>query len=241
MDTEDSLIEESENKHRFNFKEIFNIRHLLIFFLVFFFLNLIYIDILLIQGLNKQTIVQRFENITSQTPAVQNLPTPNPNLCPQSCVTQINDALASNKTAVLTPAPQKTAAPVQINNTSQQIKEYYVPFGSGSGNYSDWQNVPGLQASVDSSAYGNIKSVVLEASLHIPTGNETASVRLYDVTQNHPVWNSQIDFNGNTNSVALVSPNISLDGGNNVYAVQVKTQLQYNAVLDQSRLHITTQ
>ncbi len=240
MDTEGSLIEESENKRRFNFKEILNIRHLLIFFLVFFFLNLIYIDILLIQGLNKQTIVQRFENITSQTPA-KPISTPDSNVCPQSCISQINSLINSNRTAVITPTPQASIIPIQQTGNSSVAKEYYIPFGSGSGSSPDWQNVPGLQASVDSSAYSGIKSVVFEASLHIPTGNETASVRLYDVTQNHPVWNSQIDFNGNSNSVFLSSPNVSLDSGNNVYAVQLKTQLQSNAVLDQSRLHITTQ
>ena len=194
------------------------------------------------QGLNNQTIVQRFENITNQTPP-QISATPDPNVCSQGCISQINNAISANKTQVITSTPKPTPAPVQQGNSVQasQVKEYYVPFGSGSGSSSDWQNVPGLQASVDSSAYTGIKSVVFEASLHIPTGNETASVRLYDVTQNHPVWNSEIDFNGNTNSVFLASPSISLDAGNNVYAVQLKTQLQYNAVLDQSRIHITTQ
>lgn len=233
------LIEEKDSRWKFKNP---GIKGLLIFFLVFIFINLIYIDLLLIQGLNKQTIVQKFESIASSQTTPQPLATQNPDVCPQGCLTQITNAINSSKTAVVTPSPIVTPAPSQNTNTAfSQIKEYYVPFGSGSGSYSDWTNVPGLQASVDSSAYGTIKSVVFEASLHIPTGNETASVRLYDVTQGHPVWNSEIDFNGNTNSVFLASPNINLDAGNNVYAVQMKTQLQYNAVLDQSRIHITTQ
>ena len=237
MDAEEPLIEELDRKQRF--KGFFNLKNLLIFLLVFLFLNVIYIDMILTKGLNNQTIIQRFESVSSNTPPAV---TPNPNICPQSCISQINTAISSYKPVVITPLPQPTSAPAsQANNSTSQIKEYYVPFGSGSGDSSDWQNVPGLQASVDSSAYGSIKSVVFEASLHIPTGNETASVRLYDATQNHPVWNSQIDFNGNTNSVFLASPNISLDSGNNIYDVQIKTQLQYTAILDQSRLHITTQ
>lgn len=233
------LIEEKDSRWKFKNP---GIKGLLIFFLVFIFLNIIYIDILLVQGLKNQTIVQKFESITNQTPT-QISATPDPNVCSQGCISQINNAINSNKTQVITQTPKPTSAPVQSGVTTQtsSVKEYYVPFGSGSGNSSDWQNVPGLQASIDSSAYGSIKSVVFEASLHIPTGNETASVRLYNVTGNHPVWNSEIDFNGNTNSVFLASPNINLDSGNNVYAVQLKTQLQYNAVLDQSRIHITTQ
>ena len=237
MDTEEPLIEELDRKQRL--KGFFNLKNLLIFLLVFLCLNVIYIDMILTKGLNNQTIIQRFESVSSNTPPAA---TPNPNICPQSCISQINTAISSYKPVVITPLPQPTNVPIpQANSNTSQIKEYYVPFGSGSGNSSGWQNVPGLQASVDSSAYGSIKSVVFEASLHIPTGNETASVRLYDATQNHPVWNSQIDFNGNTNSVFLASPNISLDSGNNIYEVQIKTQLQYTAILDQSRLHITTQ
>jgi hypothetical protein len=229
-----------EEKKTFNLKSLLSVKKILGLFLVLLFLNTIYIDILIIQGLGgKQTIVQRFESITNQAPTV--LATPNSNICPQSCVTQINQALASNKPVVLSPTatPISTVSPLSQTTTSS-VKEYYVPFGSGSGSSSDWQDVPGLSAGVDSSAYGNIKSVVFEASLHIPTGNETAGVRLYNATDNHPVWNSELDFNGNSNSVLLVSSNLTLDSGNKVYKVQIKTQLQYQAILDQSRLHLTS-
>ena len=98
----------------------------------------------------------------------------------------------------------------------------------------------GLQASIDSNGYNSIKSVVFEVSLHVPTGNETASVRLYNSTDNHPVWNSELTFNGNSSSVFMSSSPISLDSGNKLYKVQIKTQLQYPAIVDQSRVHITT-
>lgn len=239
MDDEE-LLEIESSKNRFDFKNVITVKRLVILFFTFLFLNVIYIDIFLIQGTNKQTIIQRFESITNQV-SDKTAVTPNPNVCPQSCVSQINQALASNKPVVLTP----TATPVPSNNPIQQTavsqaKEYYVPFGSGSGSSTDWQDVPGLSASVNSNFYGNIKNVTFEASLHIPTGNETASVRLYNATDGHPVWNSEVDFNGNTNSVLLVSPPVNLDSGNKLYKVQIKTQLQFSAVLDQSRLHITS-
>jgi len=242
MDEDNQLIEKMDSSNKKDvFKKLISAKNLAKIFFFLLFLNLIYLDILLIQGVgDKQTIIQRFENITNQV-VDKTVATPNPNICPQSCVSQINQALGSNKPVVLSP----TATPVPSKNpTSQtvvsQAKEYYVPFGSGSGSSVDWQDVPGLSASVDSNSYGSIKNVAFEASLHIPTGNETASVRLYNATDNHPVWNSEVDFNGNTNSLLLISPSISLDSGNKLYKVQIKTQLQFQAILDQSRLHIIT-
>lgn len=229
-------IEQSEKK--FNITRFFSVRSLVILFFVFLFLNVIYIDILLVQG-SKPTIVQKFTNIINPTPSAENKTTVSPDVCPQSCLSEIRQAAVSNKPNAATPTLSPTALPLQ-NTNSSQTKEYYIPFGSGSGSSSDWQDVPGLQASIDSNSYGSIKSVVFEASLHIPTGNETASVRLYNSTDSHPVWNSQVDFTGSAQSVLKTSQLISLDPGNKLYKVQIKTQLQFTAILDQSRLHITT-
>lgn len=240
MEDEKFLPEEIESSERkFNITRFFSVRSLAILFFVFLFLNVIYIDVLLVQGSNKQTIVQKFTNIINQIPSAESKATVSPDTCPQSCLAEIRQAAVSNKPNAVTPTLSPTALPLQ-NTNSSQTKEYYVPFGSGSGSSADWQDVSGLQASIDSNSYGSIKSVVFEASLHIPTGNETVNVRLYNSTDSHPVWNSQVDFNGNTNSILLISPNISLDSGNKLYKVQMKTQLQFQAILDQSRLHITT-
>lgn len=239
---EEDLLTIEEEKKNFNFRSIFTFKKILTLFFALLFLNVIYLDILLLSGAGgKQTIIQRFESITSQVPPSQNKQTQNADVCPQSCVSQINQIAASSKTAVITPTATPTPVTSSTPTVSSQPKEYYVPFGSGSGSSSDWQDVAGLQANVDSASYGIIKSVKFEASLHIPTGNETATVRLYNATDNHPVWNSELNFNGNTASVLLTSSAINLDSGNKVYKVQMKTQLQYSAVLDQSRLHITTQ
>ncbi len=239
----DENLMEIESSEKNNFKRFLSVRRLAILFLAFLFLNVIYIDALLIQGLGKQTIVQRFTNIINQTAPKQEKAATSADICPQSCVSEIQQAIILTKpsSSVL-----PSATPASVSNSSSQstgssqAKEYYVPFGSGSGSSADWQDVAGLQANVDSNSYGSIKNVVFEASLHIPTGNETASVRLYNATDNHPVWNSEVSFNGNTNSVLLVSPSVNLDSGNKLYKVQMKTQLQYPAILDQSRLHITT-
>lgn len=154
----------------------------------------------------------------------------------------------SNTTASVatpTPIPVTSAptviptitAPVVINQESG-AKDYFVPLGSGTNQASDWTDVPGAQATVDFGSYQHIKSIVFEASVAVSTGNESVSVRLYNVSDQHPVWYSDVTMNGG-DSAYLISQPIEYDKGPKIYQVQMKTQLQYPANLTQSRIHIT--
>ena len=64
-------------------------------------------------------------------------------------------------------------------------------------------------------------------------------MRLYNVTDKHPVWFSDVSLEGGTPAL-LISKPITLDSGNKTYQVQMKTSLKFQAFLDQSRLHIIT-
>ncbi len=213
------------------FRRLSSFKNILLVLLILIFINLLYLDVLILKGESIKTISSPTFTQSGQSESS----------CSSACVTKINEAVkAFSKPSVL---PTVSPIPTKSQNSSvssSSVKEYYVPFGSGSGNSADWQDVSGLQAYVNSTSYPNIKSVVFEASLHIPTGNETVNVRLYNATDNHPVWNSEVYFNGNTSSVLATSSNVTLDSGNKLYKVQLKTQLQFQAILDQSRLHITT-
>lgn len=230
--SEDSTNEKQHGKIR----GLFSAKNILVLTLFLILLNLIYLDFIILQNPGTKVI----EKIISQTPETSS----DNQTCGKDCVDKINEVVnlylkpTVSLSPTLTPAPTKAQS--SSSSTQSVAKEYYVPFGSGSGSSSDWQDVAGLQAYVDSASYPNIKSVVFEASLHIPTGNQTAGVRLYNATDGHPVWNSEVNFNGNTLSVFLGSQPVSLDIGNKLYKVQMKTQLKYPAILDQSRLHITT-
>lgn len=203
------------------------------------FINVIYLDVVVFKGFGVKTIERIIQpSITKQVAGNDN------NFCSQACVDRINQVASNLSTitpapsAVITPAPVKT----QVNQpTANATKEYYVPFGSGSGNSTDWQNVSGLQAYIDSTTYANIKSVIFEVSLHIPTGNQVASVRLYNATDGRVIQNSELNFNGNTSSTFMSSVPVNLDYANKLYTVQLKTQLGYTAIIDQSRVHITAQ
>jgi hypothetical protein len=118
-------------------------------------------------------------------------------------------------------------------------KEYFVPLGTGTNVTDDWNDVAGASAYVDTAQYPRIKKVVFEATVAVPTGNESAYVRLFNATDKHPVWFSELSMD-TTGPVLLTSPAIALDKGSKLYQVQMRTQLKFTANLTQSRIHITT-
>lgn len=221
MDGQNSLSGKSEGFSPFKF--------FVIFFIFLILLNLIYIDILTFKGPKS--------DIVSVTPPIQKPIQRESDICPQSCVTQIYEATASYK-----PISQPTSTTTSKSGpvSTSKVKEFFVPFGSGSSSAGDWQDVLALQSYIDSANYEDIKSVVFEASVHVPTGNQTAGVRLFNVTDKHPVWSSEVLFNGGGTPQFLISKPITLDQGNKLYQVQMKTQLQFQAILDQARIHIIT-
>jgi hypothetical protein len=126
-----------------------------------------------------------------------------------------------------------------VSRTNQTAGETFVPLGSGSGYSNDWSDVTGALATIDTSKFNRIKKVTFEATLQDPTGNQTVWVRLFNVTDKHPVWYSEVSMDG-TGPILLTSQPITLDSGNKTYQVQLKTQLGYAASLTQSRIHIIT-
>lgn len=197
-------------------------------------LNLVYIDYNFYQNKTNQNIDSPVQGSSD---------------CPGCSVRLNNLEVVVNKLMEkngISPTPIPTTAPeiryIQSSvNTSSVSKEYYIPFGSGSGDYSDWTDVPGLQAYIDSTSYGNINTVTFEGSIHVPSNNQIVSIRLLNATENRVIGGSQLDFNGGPDSVFKASVPITLDYGQKLYKVQLKTQLRYNTIIDQARVHIVTQ
>lgn len=199
---------------------------LIIVIISFFLVNLLYLDFKLAYTAPQSSDMKKPQPVKSEIP------------CNQNCVSTIYQAIyQATSSAVNSPTatPQKTTT-----GNSLTVKEFFVPFGSSSSSSNDWLDVPGLQAYVDTGNFSAVKQVLFETSVHIQTGNETAKVRLYNATDQHPVWYSDVFFNTGTNPSLLVSQPITLDSGNKLYKVQMVTQLSYPATIDQARLHIIT-
>lgn len=209
--------------------------HTKIFIFLFFLIavNLLVLDYWEIIKFNKNSI-----NLSFQTPkavSVTNIPTTTPDLsCPKSCIQEINIATSSIK---LSPAVTVVQS---VKSDSSQVKEFFVPIGSGTNSTDDWEDVPGLQVSVDSNQYGKIKKAVFEATVRVPTLDQWVKVRLYNVTDKHAVWPSEVNFTIGSQPSLLISQLFTLDSGVKTYQVQMKTQIKHPSYLDQSRIHITT-
>src|SRR4030067_1857406 len=118
--------------------------------------------------------------------------------------------LLTSPTPTSVPIKEPTPTPVVVqteiyrdSNQNNGPKEYFIAFGSGSGSSGDWEDVSGLEAVIDFGNYQNIKEIKFETSVSVPTGNESVSVRLYNKTDKHPVWNSELNTPGGTNATYL--------------------------------------
>lgn len=155
--------------------------------------------------------------------------------CSSACIQEIQTATSSLKLAQPTATPKATS---KVAPVVRGPKEYFIPLGTGYTEKNEWIDVAGTDTSIDPANYGKIKSTVYEASMRIPVANGTMYARLYNVTDKHPVWFSEVSTSAGT-STTVTSGNITLDAGNKLYRVQIKTSLQYPSYLDFSRIRIT--
>ncbi|MDP2638507.1 MAG: hypothetical protein Q8P26_05610 [Candidatus Levybacteria bacterium] len=186
-------------------------------------------------------------------PSNVNIANVSQNICPQSCVDKIDLIAESQKQtsilptakptatalsgspAVSTPTPTFTPTPTP----GKTVKEFFIPLGIGSGNAGDWTVVDGIGAKIDPADYGSIKTVTFEVSARIPTGNQTIWIRLYNSNSYQSVAGSELTLSGGKAALLVSSP-ITLSSGDNLYQIQMKTQLQYSANIDMARIRIKT-
>ncbi len=141
------------------------------------------------------------------------------------------------------PSPLLTTSPTSIStkvNNESTTADYYINLGAGSNQSTDWTDVFGAVTTADIGQYQNIKEVHFEAFINVPTANGTVSVRLFNKTDKHPVWNSEVTRNGTADTYQFISPQVSYDNGPKLYQVQMKTQFGIAANLTSSRIHIVT-
>lgn len=139
--------------------------------------------------------------------------------CPQACINRIN-AVAGKSTV-------------------SSVKEYYIPLGTGTSTANEWTTVQGTGAYIDATAYGKLKKITLEVTTSQPNSSQRIWIRLLNATEGRVIANSEITSEA-SGPINLTSGGISLDYGNKLYQIQMKTQLGGLTNLTQSRIHILT-
>lgn len=156
--------------------------------------------------------------------------------CDSACQTMIDTAVAKAVSAL--PIASPTVIQQNSRPASALPTESYVPFGSGTTQNDQWEDLPGVESYIDTAKYPGIHTVYFEVSMSIPTKNGVVSARLYNVTDKHPVWFSEVSTDSDVGK--LVTTKIQLDTGNKLYRVQMKTSLRYHSILDFARVKIIT-
>lgn len=223
----------------FNNKNVFSQKNILITFIFLTIINLIYINIVILQK-PKPITIEKIRNNKTETPS-SNITASIDQFCPQSCIAQIQNATSSVRIQPVLPTATSIPTSILLPTPESQnsVKEFFVPFGTGSSSAGDWEDIQGIQTTIDTANYSSIKSAVFEASIRIPTGNGIAYVRLFNSTDKHPVWFSDVSLEGGTPKLVISKP-ITLDSGNKTYQVQMKNSLKTLSFIDQARLHIIT-
>lgn len=200
-------------------RQLFSLKSLALPFGILLLINMIALDVFI--ALSNQPTTAAKTSISQDNPI--------------SSPSELTPTAVSQNTPI-TIAPAVT----QVTSVLSGSGEFFIPLGTGSSTANEWTDVPGVQAYVDSKQYKNIKKITFEASIVLPNGLQNVYVRLFNKTDKHPVWFSEISMPSSTTSQLIISNHITLDPGNILYQVQMKTQLQAPANLVQSRIHILT-
>lgn len=137
----------------------------------------------------------------------------------------------------ITEVPEKPVSPQHV--VLPQAREYYIPLGGGKTKSNEWTSLLSAEAYVDTDRYPRIKQAYFEAYLSIPTGNGQVQVKLFNVTQKHDVWFSDVSSIGH--EVTRREVPISLEPGNNLYRVMIKASLEYDVLVENARIKIVTE
>lgn len=202
----------------------------LLVFSLLVLINILILDIKVFRATDTSEVSPAQTQTTSEvgqaTPGGENAGT---NLCPAACLKAISE-VAAPSLAQTTPTPKPTTS-------APTVKEFYIPLGSGSTKSTAWVELPGVESVIDMANYPNVKSIIFEASMRVPTANGRAYAKLYNVTNEHDVWNSEVYAEGSS-GYRVESGNITLSSGRKLYRVMMKSTMGYEVILDSARIKI---
>lgn len=198
-------------------------------FLLLFAVNVVMLDLVVFFGRTA-----RPTEIAATTIRVTTTPAPAQE-CSPSCEAKIDELKARiDALSAVQPSQEVQLAP----QTHRSAKEYYVSLGSGVVKSNIWQDAAGVEAVIDTAHYPAIKSVTFEVFLKIPTANGTVYAKLYNVTDKHDVWFSEVSSEGP--ALTKKEATITLESGAKTYRVMGLSTLKYDANIENARLRIVT-
>lgn len=135
--------------------------------------------------------------------------------------------------------PEEKFAQVKVlpASSSQTPKKYFIPLGSASSKSLETWKDTGAQVYLDPADYPGAM-ITWEASFKIPTANGKVCARLINVNENIFLWGSEICSEGDTYKLISSGP-ITPWQGNKLYRVQLKTTMDYEAIMEGARIKVS--
>ena len=131
------------------------------------------------------------------------------------------------------PAFQESVLPA---TTAQRPSKYFIPLGSTEmKSMGVWADT-GAQVYIDPADYPGA-TLTWEAAFKIPTGNGQVCARLFDLNRSWPVGGSEICASGST-FTHVSSGQLTFWDANHLYRVELKTSMEYEAVMTGARMKV---
>lgn len=198
-------------------------------FLLLLTVNIVMLDLVVLSN----RFTARPVELNAATTRVTPIPSPQAS-CSSSCEEKI-EALNRKIDDMIA---KKDSSQTVISSSIGSVKEYYIQLGSGFTKSNTWQDIVGAEALIDTSNYPAIKSVTFEAFLNIPTANGITKAKLYNVTDKHDVWFSELSSEGPV--LTKKEATITLEPGAKLYRVMGLSSLKYDANIQNARIRIVT-
>lgn len=198
--------------------------------------NLAYLDTkILLNTQNQETplVVSEQEKATQPPPQVINI-----DKCGSDCQNAIDEKIE----AALKKLPKQTTTKIVEKETKPSTSQIsYIPVGSSlTTSLTDWKTIEAGATYVDKKEYGANLAITWEASVKTSHASGKVFARLYNDTHSVAVAGSEITSVFQT-STTIVSGNLSLWEGKNLYKVQIKSLDGQDVTFDSGKIKIVSQ
>lgn len=174
---------------------------------------------------------------TDSAASVEVTPTPTP-LLDIPCGTKCQDLVDRKINEALLAQNNSGADARQDTVPVRAPKEFVISLGSGMTRNNEWEAIPGAEVYIDTDKYQKIRTVIFESSMYIPTANGRMYAKIFNATDKHDVWFSEMSMEGNT--VIRPQATVSLDKGNKLYRLMAKSSLKYDALILNAVIRVIT-
>lgn len=155
---------------------------------------------------------------------------PQPTSSSTSALDDVQSATTELKARVS--ALEKTPAVVTSSKST-----VYIPLGAGgSWGAQDWYTLSEYEVSLDPSSFPGYTSMNLEVNFRLTEAAGTASIRLYNVTDNSAM-SGQVDTTSTNYSLQTTS-SFNLPAGKKTYRLQVKSSQSTNMYVQFARIRV---